>query len=238
MITPSEDQLFEAIDATWPAFRRYALDGWIFREGRGGGKRVSATSLVETSASIDLAIEEMGFLGQAFLFMIRGSDVELDANLATRGFVIVDPVVLLGQETAKNGEQDASFLPNTIPSKEQLEIWSEGGIGPARIKVMARAKGPSCFAALKEENETCATAFAAIHNDIAMVHAVEVSKEYRRRGLGRKIMQGLSHWAGKMGAKNMVVLTVRDNVAAQSLYESMGMIEVGAYHYRKDINDN
>jgi GNAT superfamily N-acetyltransferase len=232
----SESQLFEAIDATWPPFEMVKSNGWLLRQGLGGGQRVSAATQVDPNADPNTAARRMLDWGQTPLFMIRESDLDLDTALAVQGYKVVDPVVLLGQRLSKSFTQSTKFRAHEAPTIEQLEIWENGGVGPARIDVMQRAKGPKCFAAFQNGSDTVATAFVAIHEGIAMVHAVEVPLAHRRRGYGLRIMKDIQSWAAANGAESLVVLTVRANVAARSLYENMGMTEMGAYHYRKDQN--
>ena len=64
-------------------------------------------------------------------------------------------------------------------------IWLNGGVSSARLNIMERTKVSKTFILIDNK----AVAFVAIHNDIAMFHALEVLKEYRREGLAKKIMQ-------------------------------------------------
>ena len=48
-LTP--DAIFETLDVTWPAARIEARDGWHFRAGLGGGKRVSAATATPARTS-------------------------------------------------------------------------------------------------------------------------------------------------------------------------------------------
>ena len=78
--------LFAVIDATWPAAALHRAGAFVVREGRGGGKRVSAASAEGpwTEADIDAAIATHARLHQPALFMIRPGDAALDAALAAR----------------------------------------------------------------------------------------------------------------------------------------------------------
>ncbi|MCO4824723.1 MAG: GNAT family N-acetyltransferase, partial [Amylibacter sp.] len=66
---PSEADLFGAVDATWPAHSLTDVEGWIIRDGRGGGQRVSAAS---GFGDISVAEAAMVAMGQEKLFMIQG----------------------------------------------------------------------------------------------------------------------------------------------------------------------
>jgi ribosomal protein S18 acetylase RimI-like enzyme len=231
----SETDLFRAVDATWPAHRAFVKDGWLFRQGKGGGQRVSAATQISPDANVAIAESEMRRLVQTPLFMIRKSDQILDQTLENRGYKIVDPVVLLGQVCVDKKQTDGSFHWYKTPTLGQTALWAQGGIGPARLKIMSRPTGPTCCAAIEIQGETRATAFVSISDGIAMAHAVEVSPDHRRQGLGRRIMDGISDWVAQNGAHHLVVLTVRENQPALNLYGNMGMVEMGGYHYRKWI---
>ena len=112
--------------------------------------------------------------------------------------------------------------------KKMKQVWSDGGIGAARLNVMHRAGAPKTFAHVNEVS----VGFAAVHNGICMAHAVEVAKDHRRQGLGKSIMHQIAGWAETQGAEFMAVITVMENTAARTLYQSLGMSEVGHYHYR------
>ena len=97
---------------------------------------------------------------------------------------------------------------------------------------MERAEGPKTALMGRHDDHPVATAFVAIHQGTAMLHALEVSKDARRKGIGRRMMQGAANWAVRNGARDLAVLVVKANKAAQTLYASLGMRPAGAYHYR------
>jgi GNAT superfamily N-acetyltransferase len=111
-------------------------------------------------------------------------------------------------------------------------MWAEGGIGPARIAVMRRAAFPKTAILVRDGQRPAATAFCAIHDDVAMVHALEVRANCRRRGMGRHAMQQAALWAQSNGANWIAAACTRANAGANALYASLGMACVGQYHYR------
>lgn len=223
---PSLQTLYDTIDATWPAANYHNKDGWLIREGKGGGKRVSAASMVDKNANIKKAEAALTSLGQDKLFMIKQGDTALDTQLDQRGYHIIDPVVFLA---APIHPSDYTTSQNNNAATDVMkDIWQKGGIGPDRIAIMNRANDPKYFC----EIEASATAFSAIHNGICMTHAVEVLSTARRQGLGQRIMKQVQSWAYANGAHTLCVLTVIENTAARRLYEGLGMKEVGRYQYR------
>ena len=113
------------------------------------------------------------------------------------------------------------------------DIWAAGGIGPARVEVMARAPGPKTSIFGRSNNRPAGAGFVALHEGIAMVHALEVLARHRREGLGRYMMQQAAFWAADRGATHMSVICTAANVSANALYTSLGFTLVGQYHYRR-----
>lgn len=234
-MTPDLAQLYDAIDGTWPAARRWTTEGWTFRDGQGGGKRVSAATQAAQGADIAQAETAMRDMGQTPLFMIRDGEDALDTALADRGYTVVDPVNLyvlpLDRLTDVPIPRVTAF-EIWEPLAMMLEIWAAGGIGPERIAVMHRAAQKTAI--LSRWNEKPGgVAFAAIHDDICMVHAVEVLHHQRGMGVAKWMMRRAAVWAQAQGAAHMAVLCVKTNAAANRLYQGMGFVQVGDYHYRQ-----
>lgn len=235
---PGLHTLYAVTEATWPPARTETTGPFVIREGKGGGKRVSAATATGQVAARDLPEAEaaMRALGQVPLFQIRAGDDALDALLAGQGYRIVDPVNLyaapLGTLTVDRPPRVTTFAI-WEPLEIMREIWAEGGIGPGRLAVMARVAGPKTGLFGRHADQPAATGFVAIHDGIAMVHALEVHARHRRAGMGRHMMLEAAHWAQGLGAHHLSVICTQANVAANGLYASMGFDLVGQYHYRQ-----
>ena len=235
-MTVSIKGLFDTCEVTWPAAKITRIGPWLVRDGQGAGKRVSSVTAEGdwTPKDIPQAEQACRELGQDLLFQIRPEDAGLDTVLAEMGYEIIDPVDFLVApvETLTADLHRLASIPCWPPLAVQAEIWAEGGIGPARRAVMDRAKGPKTALLGRHDDHPVATAFVAIHNGTAMLHALEVSKDARRMGIGRTMMQGAANWAARHDARDLAVLVVKANKPAQTLYASLGMRPAGAYHYR------
>ncbi|TDK43943.1 GNAT family N-acetyltransferase [Antarcticimicrobium luteum] len=237
MSEPTAPWLFDVIDGTWPAARYVRQGPWILREGQGGGSRVSAASAAGPATAGDIAGAEqaMRAMGQTPLFMIRPGDGDLDALLEARGYAVKDPVSAyacpIGQLTDIPIPR-VTVLQVWEPLAIMREIWAEAGIGPARLAVMARAEGPKTGLLARFNDKPGGTAFVAIHDGVAMLHALEILPHQRKQGLGQWMMRGAAHWAEKQGAHTLAVVCTRENDGANALYSRLGMSVVGQYHYR------
>lgn len=234
---PNLETLYEVCERTWPAASEQQIGPWIIRDGQGGGQRVSAATAAAPVSASDIASAEaaMQALNQPKLFMVRASDTALDALLADQGYSIKDPVNLYACPVADLMDVEIPRVTAfTIwePLHIMRDIWAQGGIGPARVAVMERSSCTKTGLLSRWKDHPAGTGYAAIHNDIAMVHALEILAHQRGQGMGKWMMRRAASWAHAQGATHMSVICTQENVAANALYISLGMTLIGAYHYR------
>lgn len=222
----------QALEATWPAVRTRDSGPWRLREGAGGGKRVSAASLI---GPLPADLQELDTeMAQPLVQVLKGQ-AALDRMLAKAGYQIKDRSQLYLGDMAPLVAMPLprlAALTSEEPLAIQREIWAEGGIGPARLAVMARVEGPRTTLLGRIEDRPVGTAFAAIHDGVVMVHAIEVLHAWRRKGVARNLMIGAAHWAAPLGARDIAVAVTEANAPARALYTELGMRLVGQYHYR------
>lgn len=73
--------------------------------------------------------------------------------------------------------------------------------------------------------------------DEAEVLSIGVAPELQRRGLGRRLVDGLARAAKRAEGKRLFLEVAADNTKAQGLYRALGFKDVGlrkAYYKRKD----
>ena len=234
---PDVQKLYEVTEQTWPPAVRHVTEGWTIRDGQGGGKRVSAATILDAAsdAIVTEAENEMLALEQRPLFMIREGEETLDARLDARAYRVIDHVNLYAcRLDALTDEVPPLVTASDIwpPLAIQTEIWKGGGIGPERVNVMHSACTPKPALFGRANGRAAATGFVAVHDRIAMIHALEVLEGQRRAGMGRHLTRHAAHWAQAQGALYMAVLCTTANEPANALYSSLGMTVVGQYHYR------
>ncbi len=228
---------YAVCDNTWPAAATQAMGPFTLRDGQGGGSRVSATTVsgAFTSAELDAAEAAMRASGQRMIFQIRDGQEALDDAVAARGYEVFDPVNIYAcpaEALCDIPLPRVRVLDVWEPLALMREIWANGGIGPERLAVMARARGPKTGFLGRLSDKPAGVAFAAIHEGTAMVHAVEVVPDFRRQGMGQWFMRGAALWTRAQGGHELSVICTQANVAANALYTSLGMNHVGQYHYR------
>ncbi len=235
--TVTDPKYYAVVEATWPAAAKRSLGPVTLREGHGGGSRVSAASLEgsATADDFDAAEQAMRAMGQDCLFMIRDGQDALDNQLAARGYLVKDPVNLwvCPIETLTDVEiPRVTAFALWSPLEIQREIWISGGIGRERQAIMERAAGPKAALLGRYNDKPAGAGFVAIHEGVAMVHALEILPHQRRHGMGAWMMRQAAFWAAANGATEMAVLCTKENAGANGLYASLGMTRSGQYHYR------
>lgn len=237
MTQPAIHTLYDVIDETWPAAKKWADGPFTLRRGDGGGSRVSAATLDEiaTDQGIARAEQAMQKMGQPALFMLKGGQDDFDAQLDGAGYIIKDPVSLyiapIATLTLDRPPHKTCFAA-WPPLAAQTEVWAKGGIGPERIAIMDRALGPKSTFLGRANDRPVGTVYAAIYDGIAMLHALEIDPAFQRQGLGRHLSRAVAIWAQSQGASHLSLLTTKANTGANALYASLGMSVVGQYHYR------
>ena len=222
------EALARVMEATWPPARVWRQGAFLCRDGAGGGKRVSAASCAGDWAEADLDALDHD------LIVIRPGEASLDQALETRGWRLVDPVLAYAAPVAAlTGDlPPLSAFAHWPPLEIARAIWAEGGIGPARVNVMARTAGPRAAILARHEDRPAGAAFVALDGDQAMVHAVEVRESVRRKGIGATLLRAAANWAASEGASDLSLVVTERNTAARALYSRLGMQVVGQYHYR------
>jgi GNAT superfamily N-acetyltransferase len=232
-----QQNLYHIVDATWPAAQYLTIGNWTIRKGARGGQRVSAATAngPVTSADINVAAQAMVALDQSALFMIRQGDEALDELLAAKGYRRHDPVTAYQcpiENLTKIAPDRMAAFAVWPPLAIINEIWAKQGIDAGRQAVMQRAKGPKAAILARQNDKPAGAAYVAIHKKAAMLHALEVLSDHRRQGVANNIMGRAALWAQDNGATSFSAICLRDNMAANALYASLNMQNVGHYHYR------
>jgi GNAT superfamily N-acetyltransferase len=237
MTLKNGSDIFEAIDVTWPAEKFLEIPKWKLRRSAKGGKRVSAATAIGAPdiSDIKLAENKMVQWHQDKLFMIKKNEIILDEALSASGYRVIDPTNIWSI-SSKN-----LSIQKTLPVKAftifpplaiQRELWRANHIPPSRIEIMDRVKTHKTTIFGRINARPAASAFVAVSNKFAMVHALVVDKKCRRQGMGKFVMQKVGSWAYQMGADSVVAFCTEKNCSANILYKSLGMQVIGKYHYR------
>ena len=233
----TDPAIFAALEKTWPAERCLRVGPWNIREGKGGGQRVSATTLEQDRYPFDVteAEQAMRDLGQVPLFMVRDQDIALDADLSARGYILHDPVVIYATRCADLIEPVPDPLTGFAhwpPLAITADLWLAGGIGPERLQVMDRVLLTKAAVLGRIDDRPSGVAFVAVDQTTAVLHALYVPVEHRGRGAGEAMLRHATIWAIEQHAERLVLAVTKANGPARALYHRLGLQQVGQYHYR------
>ena len=232
------DLIAAAMEATWPPAATWQVGPWVLRDGKGGGKRVSAATLGGSFAVADIEAAEsaMQAKGQRPLFQLRPCDAALDAALEARRYNVVDPVQIYAAalgDLPPDPPPVMTTFPHWPPLGIAVDLWLEGGIDQARLDVMYRAAGAKAVILARTKDRAAGVAFVAMHGATAILHALEVTPPVRRTGVALNIMQAAVQWTKDQGGNDLGLAVTTANAPARALYASFGMRVVGHYHYRQ-----
>ena len=239
MTLPGPPAMMAALAATWPAAETLASGPFLLRRSPGGGSRVTAATAppgaADLAAALPRAEAQMRAWGQVPIFQIVPDTPGLDALLDAAGYDLKDPTMIYAAPAALLARIETPRMTGFAhwpPLAIQAEIWAAGGIGPDRQAVMHRAPDPRISLLARDSDQPAGTAFAAIHDGIAMIHAIEIVPALRRRGNARRLIARAAAWALDHGAAHLALAVTEANAGARALYAGIGMSPAARYHYR------
>jgi predicted GNAT family acetyltransferase len=145
-----------------------------------------------------------------------------DEALARNNFVEVAHALYMIAPTIKSENNDVVMEKELTPKWFEA-VMSSDAKAPRLSKELLVSGSFVRFASLQDsENKIIATGRVSASSDLAMVTTVWVEESYRGKGLAKKIMNALSNAVYEIGHKQIVLQVLKSNVAAVSLYESLG----------------
>jgi len=228
---------FAALHSTWPAAKLWHVQGFDLRDGAGAGKRATAASLSGpfSAEGVTAAEADMRARGMKALFMVRDGQDDLDGELEQRGYRTLDPTSIFAAPISALTDQRPPPVSSFViwpPLAIVEDIWAECGTDRARQALMHRTPDPKAAILGRTDDAPAGAAFAAIHQNICMVHALDVIETLRRKGTATNMMRRAAIWAQDLGADEIAVAVTDTNAGAHALYSALGLTVVGHYHYR------
>jgi len=233
------------IDEAWPAPGRTEAAGWVYRYAAGVTKRANSVLPLGPRADLAAAVDEAerfyASLGLPVVFSMGAEAAEgLDAELAARGYRVVDPTLIM---TRPLSDEDASVEPGGVepaPTREWFDVWwrVDGRTGPdpgtARWNAARILTGvPALYASSPvPQRVPAAVGRGVIQREWLGIYCMAVLPEARRRGHARDVLRALLSAGRRQGAKRAYLAVTEANTAARALYESAGFTVSGRYHYR------
>lgn len=127
------------------------------------------------------------------------------------------------QQIYNQGIEDRiATLETEIKDFFYMKEWFEKHNGRYKV-IVAESEGQIVgWASLNQYNNRCA------YDGVADI-SVYISREFRGRGIGKKLLEDLQSLAIKNGFHKMILFTFPFNKLGQGLYKKMGFREVGVF---------
>lgn len=232
----ADKALARAFESTWPAAE--TADSGALRSGRGlgAGGRVSSTHALHSGwsgADLDAAEQIHRGWGQVPMFRVASGDVALNDALRARGYAPENPTAIMAMacDALAGDIPEMTSFAIWPPLEVQRILWAEGNISAARQDVMMRVAGPRTALLGRLDDRVAGCAFVAVDGPVAMLHALEVAPEFRRRGLSGWLARAAAEWAVGQGAQRLGLAVSRANLAARASYDKLGFQEIETYSY-------
>lgn len=228
-----------AMQPSWPAAQTVELPGWSCRLALGAGSRVNSATALRADADPALVERFYASHGVAPCFQVLPEQSALDATLAARGHVKFDPTLCMVADAAAlaTGGKAGFVIGARLELAAVTRFWQGGGIGRPRLDVMKRVSTPKLWLYARDDIQLTGAAFVAMGGTVAgaavaFVHAVHVAPQSRRLGHGSALIRAAARFALTEGATKLALFVTEANRPAYALYDRLGFVTMGQYHYR------
>jgi len=229
----------------WPAADVEPDEGWFLRAMGGVSHRANsvwtarATGLRSLGQRIARAesFYRARQLVPTFQVGTESRPLELDAELAARGYVVEAPVAVQVAESAHVARGPCVV---EVEVRDQLtDDWFELSGRRGRFAsvhgiyrgLLQRIGERALFAAARVEGDVAAVGLGVRGSGWLGISSMFTSPAYRRQGAAGSILSALATHAASE-CRNIYLQVERDNVPARRLYHAAGFTDHHGYHYR------
>lgn len=229
----------------WPALQTKLYDGWLLRFANGYTKRSNSISpLYPSRLPLDEKIRNCEFEYQkqkmVVTFKLTEDQLELDHELANRNYSRLDEtsVRALKMQDYQNN-RPLGIVTEDILSDSWFQDWINCStiqtpkLQQAAHNILQNINGDRIGVRKKVNGETVGCGFGVIEREHMGLFDIVVSKDYRSKGYGRDIVNGILCAAISRKVKVAYLSVVVGNTHAENLYQSIGFQEIYRYWYRQ-----
>jgi len=208
--------LEHAAALAWPGLEQHWLDGWLLRFSGGQSHRANSAVPLDVHATLRSL--------PAIVDWYRTRDATPWLAVPDRLVRLPDGVPAALESMVMTSRFDATPVASAEVSPEPDERWMRIYARAVDVDVLtAVLDGELGFATLAGAAVgRCAVTRAPDGTRWAGLAAVRVDEGHRREGHALALCSALLGWAAERGATQAYVQVLSDNVAAMSLYRSMG----------------
>lgn len=232
----------------WPALEAVGIDGWLARASAGGSVRANSVSALDYSGlDLDASIARVVAFYRSkrarprFTITDVSLPTGLDALLGRLGWVRGGDHLTMTKHLAGVAQSDGHALDLTItrhdhPTPGWYRVYLEGLSGDRRDvapRLVERVPAPCCFFSGVRDGRVVASGLSVLDGALASVQCMATLPEARRTGVARAVLAAIEAYACEGGARRLYLQADAGNVAATSLYRSVGFEAAGRYHARE-----
>lgn len=226
-----------------PAPKLLFAGPFVARAFLGGTGRANAACSLDSSAieGLDGPVTEVEAFYRRAGLTCRFRSTPLDPPglrdlLLQRGYREMDDShVLLGSVSAfaaadpateALGQPDADWMEVVATAEHQVPARRAEKLGQAELLGV-----PAAWMLLREGGRPAATAFVVAQGELAGLFDLAVRPEFRRRGLGHRVMAAAAAWAAGRGAHWAYAQVASTNTASLALNARLGLQPRYGYRY-------
>lgn len=231
----------ERIVNCWPAVETLRIDGFVVRFAHGYSGRANSATPIVPGADLDekgIAVVERLYAAAGLRSLFRITPLaapNLAARLLARGYQLRDescgfvaPLELPFEESAADLALTAAPDIDWIEGVSALQRSDKNN--PAHLAaIVTRIRLPAAFAMLRVQSRPIGFGLCVIDRGMAEIGSIILAPEYRGKGHGRALVQGLLRFAGENGAHSAFLQVEAGNLPAIALYKSLGFKHVYGY---------
>ncbi len=243
MIQTLEELSFNA----WPALQTKLYDGWILRFANGYTKRANSINpLYHSTLQLQEKIKkceneyEKQNLPVVFKLTHDSHPRGIDNELEKRNYIRLDEtsVRVLKMSEYQYRKPEGILIENGFS-----DDWFKDFVNCSNLKnetyqrtakaVLQNILGQVVAVRKKMDDKTVGCGYGAIERGYIGIFDVIVDQNYRGKGLGQDIMDGILSAATDEKIENAYLSVVVGNAPAENLYRKLGFKEIYRYGYRK-----
>jgi GNAT superfamily N-acetyltransferase len=221
---------------------RHGFDGnLVFKAFLGGTGRANAASSIDPAPDPELAARvarieaQYARLGLTCRFRLTPLDPPgLEALLLARGYAEGDATIVHAGPSRPVADPAVRVLDGPTPEWLAVIATAEYQTPKRRAEKLRNPEllaVPGAWLVLQADGIDAACVFAVADGPFCGIFDLATRPEFRRRGLGERIIHAASHWAAGLGADTLWAQVATTNAASLALQQRIGLSEVYRYRY-------
>lgn len=227
-------------DRAWPPLTRAKLGEWRLNATTGWSARINAcwalgdTEMDEAMAvaAVETWYRQRGLPPKFKLLDERRSHPALAERLVASGYQPNKETIVMVRPAGSSGGDDVELADDA--GEDFQAVFAAAAVNPGdaeeRLGALARVPHPRRLAIARWDGAAAAIGACAVEAPWAGIFAMRTAPEHRRKGMARRVLQGLLGAAHRLGAERAWLQVEAANLTAVRLYACEGFEE--AYRYR------